>query len=237
MDITTTVEQRLESDESFRSRVSYSNIPIATCRNQHLYHFVQRRGTEAAYQAALDFVAGKAKHHFLTLVGPPGTGKTHLAVGIGWHWLDNDLGLVKYFQVEALLDELRRGFHADTDDKLYDFEQVMKRVKEVKLLILDDLGAEQSTPWARSKLDMIVDHRYLNGLALVVTTNLSPEQLEPRIADRLSEGVVAVLEADSYRKIKGRVVNRRESAVGISLEEDRQWGSTAETKESEGRKT
>jgi len=208
METLRTIEQRLQDDDRFQFRVRYSNIPPPTYRTHHLYHFLPRPGTEQAYQAALDFVAGKGRHHFLTFVGPVGTGKTMLALGIAWFWLDNTDSLVKYYQTEALLDELRRGFHADTEEKQYNFDRVMKLIKDAGLLVIDDLGVEQSTPFARAKLDMIIDHRYLGRLPTVVTTNLSPAQLGERIADRLSEGVVAVIDAPSWRKVKSRTVNR-----------------------------
>ncbi|MBA7583687.1 Chromosomal replication initiator protein DnaA [subsurface metagenome] len=161
------------------------------------------KGAERAYQAALAFVSGKAKHHFLTFVGETGRGKTHLALGIGWHWVEN--GLVKYWQVESLLDDLRHGFRADTDEKAQQFDELLKRIKEVPLLILDDLGVEQSTPWARAKLDEIIDYRYIRGEKTVFTTNLAPEKLQDRIASRLQEGIVVVLECEDYRPIKARM--------------------------------
>lgn len=203
--MTTDILNRLESDERFQSMVKWSGIPVITYKTHRLQSFIERKGTEEAYQAALNFVSDKVKHFFLTIYGEPGRGKTHLALGIGWHWLENKYGSVKYWQVEALLGDLRHGFAANTEEKLYSFDQLMKRVKEVRLLILDDLGVEQSTPWARAKLDEIFDYRYINQLKMVVTTNLLPELLEPRIASRLSEGVQVLFECDDYRKNKEKL--------------------------------
>jgi len=198
-------ESKVNDDELFQSRVRWSNIPIVTFKTHRLQTFLPQRGAGEAYQAALDFVSGKAKHHFLTFVGEPGRGKSHLALGVGWHWLENGLGLVKYWQVEALLDDLRHGFRADTDEKMQQFDDLLKRVKAVPLLILDDLGVEQSTPWARAKLDEIIDYRYIRGEKTVFTTNLAPEKLQDRIASRLQEGIVVVLECGDYRLVKARL--------------------------------
>lgn len=205
------LQEKFEQDRLFRSRVRYSNIPESTYWTHRLQTFLPREGTGDAYQAALDFISGKAEHCFLTIGGSVGGGKTHLALGIGWHVLENTNQLVKFWHVVELLDELRRGFHADTEEKLYDFDELMKRIKEVYLLILDDLGVEQSTPWAREKLDLIVNHRYLAGMATVVTTNLDPGKLEPRIASRLYEGRIVVLECEGdYRKMRPRKVAVKE---------------------------
>lgn len=201
--MTITWEGKIKNDGRFRSMAKWSGIPVRTYSTHRLYNFVTVKGAEKAYKAALAFVSGKAQHHFITFVGETGRGKTHLALGIGWHWLENNLGLVKYWQVESLLDDLRHGFNADTEEKMYHFDELMRRIKIVSLLILDDLGVEQSTPWARAKLDEIIDHRYINGLTTVITTNLDPGKLEPRVASRLREGVVAVLKCGDYRQIKG----------------------------------
>jgi len=204
-------DSKIADDERFQSMVRWSNIPINTYKTHRLQTFLPPKGAERAYQAALNFVSGKAKHYFLTLVGEPGRGKTHLALGIGWHWLENNLGLVKYYQVESLLDELRQGFNADTAERQFSFDELMKWVKTVPLLILDDLGVEQSTPWARAKLDEIIDYRYIRGEKTVFSTNLAPAKLQDRIASRLQEGIVVVLECDDYRLVKAKVRHAKQS--------------------------
>lgn len=73
---------------------------------------------------------------------------------------------------------------------------------EVPVLIIDDLGLEKATDWAAEKLDLIIDHRWLNNMALVVTTNALGKDLSPRIADRLRDtkrGRVVQIAAESYR--------------------------------------
>ena len=198
-------ESKIADDKRFQSRVRWSNIPPITFKTHRLQTFLPPKGAERAYQAALAFVSGKAKHHFLTFVGETGRGKTHLALGIGWHWLENNLGLVKYWQVETLLDDLRHGFRADTDEKAQQFDELLKRIKEVPLLILDDLGVEQSTPWARAKLDEIIDYRYIREEKTVFSTNLAPAKLQDRISSRLQEGIVVVLECGDYRLTKAKM--------------------------------
>lgn len=211
METLKTWEERFADDELFRSRVRWSNIPPLTHKTHRLQTFLPLKGAEEAHRAALAFVADKAKHHFLTLVGEPGRGKTHLVLGIGWHWLENNLGLVKYYQVESLLDELRQGFNVDSAERLFSFDELMKWVKTVPLLILDDLGVEQSTPWARAKLDEIIDYRYIRGEKTVFSTNLAPAKLQDRIASRLQEGIVVVLECGDYRSVKAKMRKKLEA--------------------------
>lgn len=73
---------------------------------------------------------------------------------------------------------------------------------DAPLLILDDLGTEKLTDWAAEKLDTLIDHRYIKGLPLVVTTNVPAAQLSPRIASRLQDrrlGKVVTLSGPDYR--------------------------------------
>lgn len=214
-EIAKTWEDIAASNDRFRRLAAWSGVPLNTWRTHRLSNFLSRPGTERAYQAALDFAAGKAKHHFLTFGGETGRGKTHLALGIAWHWLENDMGLVKYYQVETLLDELRRGYGVTDPDRQYTFDQLMKWLKIVDLLVLDDLGVEKPTEWAAAKLDSIIDYRYLNGRKTVFTTNLGTSALasrgEERLASRLQEGVVEVLKCDDYRLIKGKVCQTKEA--------------------------
>lgn len=184
----------------FPAMVRFSGIPTHTHMTKRLFTFIKMAGNEEALAAAMNFAAGGAGHHLLTFVGEAGRGKTHLALGIGWHWLEVKDELVKYDQVESLLDELRAGFNAETHEQFYNFDQKMERMKTVPLLILDDLGVEQSTPWARAKLDEIVDFRYSRELPMVVTTNMKFNELQDRIASRLSEGICIPLTCDDYRQ-------------------------------------
>lgn len=209
MEAEVTWEKVIAGNDRFRDLAVWSGVPINTWQTHRLYNFIARAGTERAYQAALDFVAGKARHHFLTFVGEPGNGKTHLAIGIVWHWLENKVGLVKYYQVETLLDDLRRGYNQSDPERQFTFDQLLKWLKTVDLLVIDDLGVEKPTLWAQAKLDAIIDARYLNEAKTVFATNLGTSALasrgEQRISSRLMEGVVEVLKCDDYRKIKAKV--------------------------------
>jgi len=181
--------------------VKWSNIPVGTRLTHRLYTFLPGDGSAKAYQAAIDYAAGKSDHHFITFVAEPGRGKTHLALGIGWHWLDNDMGLIRYYQVESLLDDMRAGYNVKDDQIQDNFDQLLRHLKTMPLLILDDLGVELSTPWAAAKLDEIIDYRYINENQTVFTTNLEAEKLSGRLGSRISEGNVYTIDGPDYRKV------------------------------------
>tara|TARA_Y100000310_G_scaffold339782_1_gene433550 strand:- start:916 stop:1560 length:645 start_codon:yes stop_codon:yes gene_type:complete len=205
MEAMTTEADIAERNDMFDRLAKYSGMPLATGSTLVLMTFLPGKGTQAAYNAALAFVA-KREHHFITFVGEPGRGKTHLALGIGWEWLGLGMGTVKYWQVSELLDAMRAEY--DRPPKS-DYGVVLpgefEKCKGVNLLILDDLGVEKSTEWAVDKLDTLINHRWLELKPTVFTTNLAPGQLQPRIRSRIKEGVTVMLEGPDYREVKAKM--------------------------------
>jgi DNA replication protein DnaC len=84
--------------------------------------------------------------------------------------------------VPDLLDYLRATFAPSSDSAL---DERLDAIRESPLLILDDLGAHNSTPWAQEKLFQILNHRYNSRLPTVITSNQRLEELDPRITSRL----------------------------------------------------
>ena len=155
-----------------------------------------RRNLEGAFRAARGWA--EEPDGWLLFVGPNGCGKTHLAGAIANHRLDQG-DSVCFATVPDLLDELRATFAPDASER---FDTVFRRLLEVRLLVLDDLGAHQSSPWAQEKLYQILNHRHLGRMPTVVTTNLELKEMEPRIASRLADldaVVVYEIGAPDYR--------------------------------------
>ena len=186
--------------------VRVSGLPLETRETMRLSTLKPRRGVKglpAALEGARAFLCQKLA--WLTLCGTLGLGKTHIAVAIGWEWLEQGR-VCRYAQVGRLLERLRRTYDF-TSEQAFElreprFETVFGWYCDTPLLILDDLGTEKLTDWAAEKLDTLVDHRYIRGLPLVVSTNLLLSELPPRIADRLQDrrlGRVVTLSGPSYR--------------------------------------
>lgn len=131
---------------------------------------------------------------WLVLLGATGCGKTHLSAAIANARLAEG-DRVAFVNVPDLLDALRPGGEADG-------AALLQTIREVPVLILDDLGAQKSTPWAEEKLYQLLNHRHLARLHTVVTSNQQLGEMEPRIASRLADSDVSRLqhiEAPDFR--------------------------------------
>ena len=119
---------------------------------------------------------------WLLLMGTYGCGKTHLAAAIANSCVEFGMKTI-FLTVPDLLDWLRYTYDA-TDET---FEQRFEELRNVNLLVLDDLGAQNATGWAKEKLFQIIDYRYIRKLPTVVTTNADLEELDDRIRSRLQD--------------------------------------------------
>jgi DNA replication protein DnaC len=187
------------SDEIDR-RIRLSNIPTETLTTHQLRTW-EHRGDEPWWPEVEAYAQRQYQHPFLTLLGPRGTGKTHIAFGVGWEWLRQGAGVL-YYHVEDLLDALRRGYALSEKGAIDSYDLTLEFTRQANLLILDDLGAHNETDWAVVKLDQIIDYRYERRKPLIATTNLALNRLPERIADRLNEGLLIHLTGESYRKKK-----------------------------------
>src|SRR3972149_2930620 len=85
---------------------------------------------------------------WLVFVGPSGSGKTHLAAAIGNYCVGSNRP-VFYVSTPDLLDHLRSSFAPNSG---LPYDELFEQVRKTPLLILDDLGIQSATPWAKEKL-------------------------------------------------------------------------------------
>jgi DNA replication protein DnaC len=114
-----------------------------------------------------------------------GNGKTSWACKImGYYFrkiafssgLENE-GL--YIYLPTFLDDLRNSYNNPSAE----FDEELEMVKNCKLLIIDDIGAERVTEWVRERLVSIINTRVSNNLCTIYTSNLSLKGLADKLGD------------------------------------------------------
>ena len=134
-----------------------------------------------AFSKASDFSVSPSG--WLTITGPHGSGKTHLAASIANKCIR--IGTPAYFiYVSDLLDHLRTNLSYQEDTE---FENISHQVRNIPVLILDGLSSKSSTQWAQEKLIQILNHRANGKLPTVVTTSEDISTLDPFIRSRLED--------------------------------------------------
>jgi DNA replication protein DnaC len=140
-----------------------------------------QRGTETAFRIAREY--SRATDGWLVFHGGVGVGKTHLAAAIANAYASRHVQAAVYFRVVPdLLDQLRATFDPDTGVA---YDERFQQIRNANLLILDDLGTENTTSWASEKLFQLINHRYNEQLPTVITSNSKLDRIEDRIVSRM----------------------------------------------------
>lgn len=168
------------------------------------FHPQGRGGLSPSQTQSLEMALNQAQQFahrlegWLLLLGGYGCGKTHLAAAIANFAVEHGVPTL-FLTVPDLLDQLRFAYESEETS----FEERFEEIRNASLLVMDDFGTQNATPWAQEKLFQIVNYRYINRLPTVITTNLSLDEIEPRIRSRLQDPELVTkvsIQAPDYRR-------------------------------------
>ncbi len=169
-----------------------------------------QKNLATAFHAAQSYAENPSG--WLVLTGSYGCGKTHLAAAVANYRAGTNREPL-FVVVPDLLDHLRSTFGPSSN---VTYDDMFEEVRSASLLVLDDLGTQSATPWAREKLYQILNHRYVAGLPTVITTANSIEEVDPRVRSRMLDTrrcTIYAITAPPYRGGVGSTVKTRRSRL------------------------
>ncbi len=161
---------RLEDRGGWRLRAARIPKRYDHC-NLENFELLSRSSHAAALEHARAWVekwGDPELRHGLLFLGKPGTGKTHLAVGIARELALRKDARVLFSEYRELLKDLQATYGSAA---VQDESEVLAPLWSVELLILDDLGAGRLTPWAQDVMHDILGQRYNDEKLVVMTSN------------------------------------------------------------------
>jgi DNA replication protein DnaC len=116
---------------------------------------------------------GRFTQSGLIYYGPPGGGKTHLVVAIVLALIERYRIKARFCEFTSLVDQIQATFDPESPETK---RTILDPLINADLLALDELGAQQPTPWVRDLLYLLINARYTRRLPTLFTTNYRLER-------------------------------------------------------------
>lgn len=139
----------------------------------------QQQALDVARHYAEQFEQRARRGQGLIFSGPPGTGKSHLAVGILQALLPRHVGL--YTTLMGVVRMLRATWQRGADNTE---SEVLSMLASVPLLVVDEVGVQYGTDAERTQFFEVLDARYLGMMPTILITNQDKDGLRATVGER-----------------------------------------------------
>ncbi|HFU6913948.1 TPA: ATP-binding protein [Streptococcus agalactiae] len=197
------------AEREMLTRISSLKSDCFSSPNQHQYtfeRFLNEKGQayKVAYNYAKNFEQMKEDNVGLLFYGDVGSGKTYLACSIANELIKREQVKVKIMNLSQVINQIQKSaFRVDSNE-------IISNLSNIPLLILDDLGIERDTSYAREQVYNIINSRYLKGKPTIFTTNLSLEIIQnPNIDLEYQRIYSRILEMTIPVKVTGEDFRRK----------------------------
>ncbi|MDG9518953.1 ATP-binding protein [Streptococcus pneumoniae] len=201
-------EIKRDKENEERERLMKISLLKRDCFSSPLQHqytfekFLNEKGQ--AYNYAKSFEQMKEDNVGLLFYGDVGSGKTYLACAIANELIERKQVKVKIMNLSQVINQIQKSaFKLDSNE-------IIDNLSNIPLLILDDLGIERDTSYAREQVYNIINSRYLKGRPTIFTTNLSLEIIQnPNIDLEYQRIYSRILEMTIPVKVTGEDFRRK----------------------------
>jgi DNA replication protein DnaC len=197
------VELRRREERRIKTALQQSGLPPGQTLADFDWSF--QPGVERSRIETLATCAWIREHTTVLVQGPPGVGKTHLAVALGVKAIENGFS-VAFYRLEDLLHAMKQ--HAEVPPRRLKSKKYLK----VGLLIVDEVGFQPMTREEASLFFRLVNYRYQRGSTLITTNKAVKDWPEVLAGDEVM--ATAILDRLLHRchviGIKGRSYRLKE---------------------------
>ena len=185
---------------------NFSNLSYEYYEGEDLEHF------QNAVKTCTDFIdCFNSDYHNLFFYGKVGTGKSFLSGCVAKELIDKGCSVIYYSSI-GLFEKLSQiSFDFDAKE---DKAELYEDLYSCDLLIIDDLGTELTNNFTSSQFFSCLNERILRKKPIIISTNLSLQELRDRYSDRIFSRITSnfklcKITGPDIRMYKKRLTNRK----------------------------